>query len=240
MSKIRKINSRVGNYILASLPENEFLNLKPHLQTVSLSPETLIYQINEPIEYIYFPTTSMLSWIATTSEGERVEVGVVGWEGIVGVQELLGYQISPFTVEVELPGEALRVRTDKFRVQFNESPLMQRILFHYTYTALTQLAQSSVCNRFHTVEERMSRWLLLAHDRCAGDELSLTQEILAGMIGARRPAVSIVIGNLQKAGLLRSERGRITILDREGVEQTACECYRVIREAFEKFINGKR
>ena len=209
------------------------------MRTVSLTVEQLIYPANEPIEYVYFPTTAMLSWIATTRDGERVEVGVVGWEGMVGLPELLGYRISPFTVEAELPGEAIRLRTDKFSNNFKELPILQIILFHYTYTALTQLAQSSVCNRFHTVEERMLRWLLMAHDRCDGDELNLTQEILAGMIGARRPAVNIVTGNLQKAGLIRAERGRITILDREGMEKSSCECYRVIREAFEKFIDRK-
>lgn len=240
MSKIKKTTASIGNYILASLPESEFQRLKLQLQNVKLTSEQLIYATNEPIEYVYFPTTAMLSWIATTRDGERVEVGVVGWEGIAGIPELLGYRISPFTLEVELPGEALRIHTDKFRREFNQLPLLQTILFHYTYTALTQLAQSSVCNRFHTVEERMLRWLLLAHDRCDSDELNLTQEILAGMIGARRPAVSIVIGNLQKAGLLRAERGRITILDREGMEESSCECYRVIREALEKFIGEKR
>jgi CRP-like cAMP-binding protein len=236
MSKIGKVNSPIGNYILASLPQSELEVLAPHFQTLNLPSEELLYQTNEPIEYVYFPTTAMLSWIATTRDGERVEVGVVGWEGIVGIPELLGYHISPFGVEVELPGEVIRIRADKFSQGFKTLPTLQTILFHYTYTALTQLAQSSVCNRFHTVEERMSRWLLMAHDRAAGDELVLTQEILAGMIGARRPAVSIVIGNLQKAGLIRAERGRITILDREGMEESSCECYRVIREAFEKFI----
>ncbi|MBC7796706.1 MAG: Crp/Fnr family transcriptional regulator [Pyrinomonadaceae bacterium] len=238
MSKIEKINSVVGNYILASLPETEYRQLLPHLQTLRMTSETLIYQTGERFEYVYFPTTAMFSWIAMTRDGERVEVGVVGWEGIVGVPEILGYRVSPFAVEIELPGEAIRIKVEKFRSLLNELPLLQTIAFRYTYTAMTQLAQSSVCNRFHTVEERMTRWLLMAHDRTEGNELFLTQEILAGMIGARRPAVSIVIGNLQKSGLLRAERGKLTIIDRQGMEKTSCECYRVIREAFEQFIKN--
>jgi CRP-like cAMP-binding protein len=240
MSKANRYDYLHKNFILASLPEEELENLTPAMQIANMTPEDLIYRTNQTVEFVYFPTTAMLSWIATTSEGERVEVGVVGWEGMVGVPEMLGYKVAPFTVEVELPGEVVRIRADVFRRSFERLDSIQKLLFRYTYTAHTQLAQSSVCNRFHTVEERMNRWLLMAHDRCETDELMLTQEILAGMIGARRPAVSIVLGNLQKAGLIKIERGKITILDREGMEKSACECYRVIREAFDRFVGSNQ
>ena len=236
MPKARRLNYLNKNFILAQLPPDEIESLQPAMQMARMTPEDLIFRANERVEYVYFPITAMLSWIATTSEGERVEVGVVGWEGMVGVPEMLGYSIAPFTVEVELPGDVVRIRAEVFKRTFDRVSLIQNLLFRYYFTAHTQLAQSCVCNRFHTVEERMNRWLLMAHDRCDGDELTLTQEILAGMIGARRPAVSIVLGNLQKAGSIRIERGRITILQREKMEESACECYRVIREAFDHFI----
>jgi CRP-like cAMP-binding protein len=236
MPKPHRDNYLKKNFILASLPPDELETLQPYIRVAWMTPEDLLYRANETVEYLYFPVTAMLSWIATTNEGERVEVGVVGWEGIVGVPEMLDYKIAPFTAEVELPGDVLRIRADRFKQSFNRVPSIQKLLFRYTYTTLAQLAQSSVCNRFHTVEERMNRWLLMAHDRCESDELMLTQEILAGMIGARRPAVNIVTGNLQKAGFIRAERGKITVLDREGMEQSACECYRVIRQAFDRFI----
>lgn len=236
MPKARRLNYVNKNFILAQLPADEIDRLQPSMQTARMTPEDLIFRVSERVEYVYFPVTAMLSWIATTSEGERVEVGVVGWEGMVGVPEMLGYSVAPFTVEVELPGDVVRIRAEVFKRHFQRLPAIQNLLFRYYSTAHTQLAQSSVCNRFHTVEERMSRWLLMAHDRCDADELALTQEILAGMIGARRPAVSIVLGNLQKAGLIRVERGRITVLQREKMEESACECYRVIREAFDRFI----
>ena len=236
MPKARRLNYLNKNFILAQLPPDELESLQPAMQIARMTAEDLIFRANEQVEYVYFPITAMLFWIATTSEGERVEVGVVGWEGMCGVPEMLGYSLAPFTVEVEFPGHVVRIRADVFIRAFDRLPVIQQLLFRYYFTAHTQLAQSSVCNRFHTVEERMNRWLLMAHDRCNGDELALTQEILAGMIGARRPAVSIVLGNLQKAGSIRIERGRITILQREKMEESACECYRVIREAFDHFI----
>src|SRR5262245_1052260 len=190
----------IDNFLLRSLPREDYSALVGSMERLEVESEQMIYRQDEPIEYIYFPTTAMLSWIATTDAGERVEVGVVGWEGMVGVPELLGYETSPYGVEVELPGEVLRIRASHFKKAFERLTSIHSLLFRYTYTALTQLAQSSACGRFHTVEARLCRWLLMAHDRSASDELLLTQEILAGMIGARRPAVSIVVGTLQKAG----------------------------------------
>jgi CRP-like cAMP-binding protein len=157
---------------------------------------------------------------------------------MLGIPELLGYEVSPYGVEVELPGEVLRVKASRFKKEFERLNSIHSLLFRYTYTALTQLAQSNVCGRYHTVEERLCRWLLMAHDRSTGDELLLTQEILAGMIGARRPTVSIVSGTLQKAGLIRVSRGRITMLDRAGMEEATCECYWVIRRAFDIFLGN--
>jgi hypothetical protein len=143
-----------------------------------------------------------------------------------------------YGVEVELPGEVLRIRAADFKKHFERLQSIHSMLFRYTYTALVQLAQSSACGRFHPIESRLSRWLLMAHDRASSDELMLTQQILAGMIGARRPTVSIVGGMLQKAGLIRISRGRVTILDRPRLEEASCECYGVIRDAFDRFLGS--
>ena len=226
----------IDNFLLCSLPRDDCESLLGSMERIRVEAETVIYRQNEPIEYVYFPVTAMLSWIATTEAGERVEVGVVGWEGMVGIPELLGYEISPYGVEVELPGEVLRIKAADFKKRFEHLHSIHSLLFRYTYTALVQLAQSSACGRFHPIESRLSRWLLMAHDRAEGDELRLTQEILAAMIGARRPTVSIVGGALQKAGLIRIGRGRVLILDRPGLEQASCECYGVIRDAFDRFL----
>ncbi len=226
----------IDNFLLRSLPAREYTNLLATMDRLRVEPEEVIYRQDEPIEFVYFPVTAMLSWIGTTRSGERVEVGVVGWEGMVGIPELLGYEISPYGVEVELPGEVLRIKATQFKKEFERLNSIHSLLFRYTYTALAQLAQSSVCGRFHPIESRLCRWLLMAHDRCENDELHLTQEILAGMIGSRRPTVSIVSGILQKAGLIRVNRGRITILDRLGLEEATCECYWIIRRAFDRFL----
>jgi CRP-like cAMP-binding protein len=239
MAKAKKLETAIGNFILASLPPQDFEILSSTLQIIQVKPEEVIYRTQEPIQYLYFPTTAMLSWIATTRAGERIEVGVVGWEGMVGIPELLGYEVSPYGVEVELPGEMYCIDVKTFKQEFIRLSRIHSLLFRYTYTALTQLGQSSACGRFHTVEERLCRWLLMAHDRSETDDLLLTQEILAGMIGARRPAVSIVTGTLQKAGLILNQRGKITIIDREGLEAAACECYHIIREAFDLFVGAK-
>lgn len=224
------------NFLVRSLPADDCRELVGEMERIRVASEQPIYQRGESIEHLYFPITAMLSWIAATETGERVEVGVVGWEGMVGIPVLLGYPISPYTVEVELPGEVLRVRTDEFMKHFECLDSIHDLFFRYTYTALVQLAQSSTCGRFHPIESRLARWLLMAHDRAEGDELRLTQAILADMIGARRPTVSIVGGILQRAGLIRVDRGRVTVLDRAGLEAASCECYGVIRDAFDRFL----
>src|SRR5262245_40567128 len=236
MAKAITPGNPVDNFLLRSLPRNESESLMASMERIHVEAEQMIYRQDQPIEHVYFPLTAMLSWIATTNAGERVEVGVVGWEGMVGIPELLGYEISPYGVEVELPGEVMRIRSADFKKYFDRLHSIHSLLFRYTYTALVQLAQSSACGRFHPIESRLCRWLLMAHDRSEGDELQLTQQILAGMIGARRPTVSIVGGMLQKAGLIRINRGRVTILDRPGLEESSCECYGVIREAFDRFL----
>lgn len=224
------------NFLLRSLPAEECHGLIGNMDRVRMEAEQVIYRPAAPIDYVYFPLTAMLSWVASGKTGERVEVGVVGWEGMVGIPELLGYSISPYGVEVELPGEVVRVRASHFRTLFARLKPLQGLLFRYTYTTMTQIAQACLCGRFHPVESRLCRWLLMAHDRTVGDEMKLTQDVLAGMIGARRPAVSMVLGTLQKAGLIRAGRGRITILDRKGLEGSACECYGIVRLAFDRFL----
>jgi CRP-like cAMP-binding protein len=238
MAKAATSRHAGANFLLRSLPDSEYAHIAPMLDPVRVEPEEVIYRQGEPIDYVYFPTTAMLSWIGSTRAGERVEVGVVGWEGMLGIPELLGFEVSPYGVEVELPGQVLRMKASRFKKQYERMNSIHSLLFRYTYTALTQLAQSSVCGRYHTVEQRLCRWLLMAHDRTEGDELYLTQEVIAGMIGARRPTVSIVAGTLQKAGLIRVSRGRVTILDRDGMERTACECYWAIRRAFDLFLGN--
>jgi len=228
MAKARPLDPG-GNHLLNALARQDFDNIEQHLETVCLEPGQVIFRQGAPIDHLYFPTSAILSWIATTRHGERVDVGVVGWEGMVGIPELIGYEASPYAVEVALPGEAIRLKAKRFKAEFERFHSLHTVLFRYTHTALIQLAQASACDRLHRAEERLARWLLMVHDRAPTDELRLTQEILAGMIGVRRETVTMVLGALQKTGLIRTGRGRITLLDRAGMEAAACECYPVIR-----------
>jgi len=226
------------NFLLNSLPENEYQDLVRLLERVQVETGQAIYQQGAAMDYLYFPTTAILSWMGATRHGERSEVGVVGWEGMLGIPHLLGYEASPFDAEVAIAGEVLRVESNRIRPNFERLTSLQRLLFRYTYAALTQIAQSSVCGLYHTVEQRLSRWLLAAHDRSRGNELVLTQETLAGLIGARRPTVSLASGVLQSAGLIKVNRGRITLLDRAGMEAKACECYWVVRRELGQFLEA--
>lgn len=227
-----------GNFLLSSLPDSEYRDLAPLLDQVHVGPGQAIYRQGEPIDYLYFPTTAILSWVGTTRQGERSGVCVVGWEGMLGIPYLLGYEASPFHAQVAIGGEALRAEPARVGQRFEHLVSLQRLLFRYTCMALTQVAQSGLCGLYHTVEQRMCRWLLAAHDRSRGDELLLTQEMLAGMIGARRPTVSLAAGALQKSGLIRVNRGRITLLNRAGIEDATCECYWAIRREFDLFLGA--
>ncbi len=238
MSEEKSSRTRTGNHILDSIPAQDFEKLSERLKPVQLAQGEILYHAREPIDQVYFPTTSLLSWVASTEDGEMIEAGVTGYEGMSGASPLSGRNIAPYRVDVQLPGAGLKTSARAFKEVHDESQPLQSLLLRYTHTQFMQLAQSVVCNRYHTVEERLCRWLLVAHDRVRSDEFQLTQEILANMIGARRPAVSIVTGTLQTSGLIRARRGNITIVDRQGLELAACECYRIVKEEFDSFLGG--
>lgn len=224
------------NYLLASLPADVFERLYPQMRVCQLEKSKSIYRPEELVTTLYFPTSALLSWMAVTYAGERVEVGLAGKEGVVGVGSLLKEKNLPFEIEAEHPGEAVAINTDIFQVEFDQSPVVQTLFIQYIHTNLIQLAQSAACNRFHSAESRLCRWLLTASDRLQTDTLSLTQDTIAGMIGAGRPTVTLVVGTLQTAGLIRAKRGEITLLDREGLETVACECYGVIKQSLDQFL----
>src|SRR5262245_51056357 len=238
MSKSSFAQRSAANYLLDSLPESERRDLARLLEKVEVEPGQRIYRQGRPIDYLYFPTTAILSWTGMTRQGERAEVGLVGWEGMLGIPHLIGHDAAPFDAEVAIAGEALRAQAGRVREKFERLLSLQKLLVRYTCASLTQLAQSSLCGLYHTVDQRLCRWLLTAHDRARSDELAFTQDTLAGMIGARRPTVSIAAGSLQKAGLIKVNRGRVTLLDRKGIEAAPCDCYWVMRRALGVFLEA--
>jgi CRP-like cAMP-binding protein len=225
------------NFILYSLLPVDDEWLDSRLEAVEFQQWDGIYQLREQITAVYFPTTCLLSWTNSTEMGERIELGVTGNEGMAGATLLLNGEIAPWQVEAQLPGGAFKLSAEDFIDGLARSARLRQRVGAFLYLKMVQLNQSALCNRFHSVEERLCRWLLVAQDHTKTVKFLLTRDILAQMIGARRPAVSLTTGTLQSAGLIRASRGEITILNREGIEDVACECYRVVRQALEQYLS---
>lgn len=226
------------NRILSALPREDYERLAPHLLAVSLPRGEVIYHTGDPIRYVYFPINAMVSLVSRLSGGANVEVGVTGSEGIVGLPFVLGSERSPHECMVQLPDGGLRARADAVKAEFKRGGALQDLLHRYTQSLLVMTSQAAACNRAHTVGERLARWLLMCHDRSASAELPLTHEFLAMMLGVRRAGVTESAIILQAEGLIKYNRGQVTIEDRPGLEEFACECYGIIRAEFEPRTGG--
>lgn len=226
----------VTNKLLAALPKTEYQRLLPNLEPVSLSFKHLLYECNEPIEYVYFLNNCVVSLVRVMEDGGVVEVATIGNEGMAGLPVLLGATYSPNETFVQVPGDALRMQVDVFKREVTPGSPLHNLLLCYTQALMNMLAQSVACNRLHSIEERCCRWLLLTRDRVNSNEFPLTQEFLAQMLGVRRASVSEVAAILQKAGLIRYHRGKMMILNREGLERGSCECYQIIKKEFEHLL----
>lgn len=227
-----------ANALLGSLADDSLRALAPHLELVKIKSAQLLCETDEPMRHLYFPTTAMMSVLYLMEDGAMVEVAAVGSEGVVGVSTLADYACGGASgrIEVRSGGYAYRVPTQVFRREFDRSIDTFQLMLRYWQAAMTQIARGALCNRHHSVSEQLSRWLLLAHDRVEGDELAVTQQTIANMLGVRREGITEAAGKLQEAGLIRQRRGHITVLDREGLEARACECYGVIRGEFNRLI----
>jgi CRP-like cAMP-binding protein len=226
------------NRLLGTLDRATFEGLAPLLEPVNLEFKETLYEIGKPMDYAYFPVNSVLSMLARIDEKTSVEVATVGNEGMVGLPLFLGAEVSPGTVISQIAGKSLRMAADAFqRVTSTAGPLMT-LLHRYTQALMVQISQGNACNRLHSIEERCARWLLLTHDRVDSDEFTLTQEFLGDMLGVRRASVNIVAAIFQRAGFIRYSRGRITVLNRAGLESAVCGCYSVIREEYERLLGN--
>ena len=219
----------VQNRLLGSLSSEEHDRVKVRLQAVQLPRGRIIYEAGDLADYAYFPLSGVISFLSSTEAGEVIEVGMVGNEGTTGIPVITHAQEMPYRAVVQLPVEALRMETRAFRDEFIRGGQLHNLVVCYSHSLFAQIAQSAVCNRFHTMEQRFCRWLLCMHDRTESDTLDLTHEIIANMLGAQRVVVTNVAGAIQRAGLIKHSRGSITILDRQGVERVTCECYRTVK-----------
>lgn len=226
------------NRLLAALPTEEYQRLLPKLETVPLNFKQILYDINEPIEYVYFPNNAVASLLTIMENGDAVEVGTVGNEGMVGLPVFLGADRIPGQAFAQVPGDGMRMRADVFKREVVQGTPLFNLLQRYTQALFNQISQSAACNRLHSIEERLCRWLLMTHDRVGEDYFPLTHEFLGQMLGVRRAGVSVAAAILQKAGYIRYSRGKITILDRAGMEDSACECYRIVKAEFDRLLGG--
>jgi CRP-like cAMP-binding protein len=229
---------QLGNFILDSLPPDEYDLLHSHLQRVELHQNDVLFGIRELIVDVYFPITALLCWVHSTAEGETVEVWGTGFEGMLGTSFLFDRDYAPWQVNVQLAGEAFKLSAEIFTGILPKTVVLQQKVQDFNYLKLLELSQSALCNRFHPVEQRLCRWLLAASDRVKTPELLLTHDILATTIGSTRPAVSLVTGTLQSAGLIRTARGKVTILNREEMEQATCECYHIIKHEYDRYLES--
>jgi CRP-like cAMP-binding protein len=215
------------------LPVKEYRTIVSQLQTVDLVQGKVLYEAGERVQEVYFPDEATISYLSGTADGETLEVCVIGNEGVVGIPSLLA-DSTAFRAVVQLPGRAYAMRRDVLRKEFKRCEALHKILLHYTNALLIQIAQTAVCNKFHSVEERFCRWLLMANDRSVTDRVPLTQEALSRVLGSRRASVSVTASAFQKKGAIRYSRGIIRILDRKHLEKSSCECYETIYAAHSK------
>ncbi len=236
MAKAQRLYVRGENHLLASLSAREHDRFWPRLEKVSLDSKELVHEVDQPISHVYFPLTGVYSLLVVLEGGLAVEVATTGNEGMVGTPVFLGTDRSKTRAGSQIAGDSLRMKADAFRQEMRRAGPLHGLVQRYMQGLLTQVSQGAACNHLHTVEQRMCRWLLLTDDRVGTDGFSMTHEFLARMLAVRRPTVTDAAGILQKAGFIRYCRGRMTVLDRKGLETVACECYRVIAKEFDRLL----
>jgi CRP-like cAMP-binding protein len=224
------------NHLLAALPAEDLARLLPGLEGVPMPLGHVLYEPGVPMRHVYFPTTSIVSLLYVMEDGASAEIAVVGNEGVVGVSLFMGGESTTSRAVVQSDGYAYRLKAQLLKDEFFRAGPMQRLLLRYTQALLTQMAQTAVCNRHHSLDQQFCRWLLLSLDRLSSNELVMTQELIANMLGVRREGVTEAAGNVQRAGLISYNRGRITVLDRPGLEARACECYAVVKKEFDRLL----
>ena len=223
------------NHLLAALPEGEWHRWQPRLQHVEMPLGQVLYESGGKLSHVYFPTTAIVSLLYVMENGASAEIAVVGNEGLVGISLFMGGESTPSRAVVQSAGQGFRLTSKVIKDEFNRAPVLH-LLLRYTQALITQMAQTAVCNRHHSLDQQLCRWLLLSLDRLQGSELVMTQELISNMLGVRREGVTESALKLQEAGLIRYARGRITVLDRPGLEKRTCECYQVVKREYDRLL----
>jgi CRP-like cAMP-binding protein len=225
------------NHLIAALPTAEFERLAPHLELVPLLLGESLYEPGGQLRHAYFPTTAIVSLLYELESGSSAEIAGVGNEGIVGISLFMGGETTPSSAVVQTAGHGYRLPVRLLKEEFNRAGLLHRLLLRYTQALLTQMCQTAACNRHHSIEQQLCRWLLLTLDRLPSNELVMTQELVASALGVRREGITEAAGNLQRAGVIRYRRGHITVLERSGLEAGTCECYAVVKKEMARLLS---
>ncbi len=226
------------NLLLAALPAAEWRRWQPLLEPVEMPLGQVLYESGSTLSHVYFPTTAIVSLLYVMENGSSAEIAVVGNDGLVGISLFMGGESTPSRAVVQSAGQGLRLTSEVIKDEFKRAPVLH-LLLRYTQALITQMAQTAVCNRHHSLDQQLCRWLLLSLDRLQGDELVMTQELIANMLGVRREGVTEGALKLQEAGLIRYARGRIKVLDRPGLERRTCECYAVVKKEYDRLLPVK-
>jgi CRP-like cAMP-binding protein len=224
------------NLLLDALPAGAYDRLAAHLELIPMRLGDVLYESGEELRYVYFPTTAIVSLLYVMEDGASAEIAIVGNEGILGISLFMGGETTPSRAVVQSAGHGFRLKAALLKNEFGRFGPTMHLLLRYTQALITQMAQTAVCNRHHSVDQQLCRWLLLSLDRLSSNELAMTQELIANMLGVRREGVTEAAGKLQEAGLIQYRRGRITVLDRPGLEARACECYEVVKTEFDRLL----
>ena len=228
------------NHLLAALPTAEFERLVPHLELVPLLLGETLYEPGGQLQHVYFPTTSIVSLLYILESGLSAGIASVGNEGVLGISLFMGGDTTPSSAVVQTAGHGYRLKGRLLKEEFNRGGLMQRLLLRYTQALVTQMFQTAACNRHHSIEQQLCRWLLLTLDRLPSNELVMTQELVASTLGVRREGITEAAGNLQRAGYVSYRRGHLSVLDRSGLEKNACECYAVVKKEIARLLSDVR
>jgi CRP-like cAMP-binding protein len=227
---------KASNHLLASLPEDEWARWQAHLEMVDLKLGQVLYESSGKMHHVFFPIDAIVSLLFVLENGASTEIAVVGNEGIVGVSLFMGGETTPSRAVVQSAGRCIRLNAQKLKKEFGNSLPVMHLLLRYTQALLTQMTQTAVCNRHHSLDQQLCRWLLLSMDILPSNHLVMTQELIANMLGVRREGVTEAAGKLQQAGLIRYARGKIDVLDRAGLEKRSCECYRVVKLEYDRLV----
>jgi len=225
-----------SNHLLAALPTTEWQRWQSQLELVDLKLGQVLYEAGCKMSFVYFPIDAIVSLLTVLEDGDSAEIAVVGNEGIVGVSLFMGGETTPSRAVVQSAGRSIRLSAHVLKSEFNISPAVMHLLLRYTQALITQMTQTAACNRHHSLDEQLCRWLLLSLDRLHGSHLVMTQELIANMLGVRREGVTEAAGRLQRAGLISYTRGKIEVLNRAGIEERSCECYAVVKKEYDRLL----